>query len=118
MSRFRPRLWLAASILALGTAIAGGVVAATQPSDEQALQPARHPADRGIDAFRRRGILAHEPEGKRALAERTDLRIVAAVAATAAARPLFVVKGEALLDAAQIIGVPAGIEVRRPGAME
>ena len=39
MSRFRPRLWLAVSILVLGTAIAGGVVAATQPSDEQALQP-------------------------------------------------------------------------------
>ncbi len=50
MSRFRPRLWLAVSILALGTAIAGGVVAATQPSDEQALQPARHPADRGIES--------------------------------------------------------------------
>ena len=36
--------------LALGTAIAGGVVAATQPSDEQALQPTRHPADRGIES--------------------------------------------------------------------
>ena len=42
MSRFRLRLWLAVSILALGTAIAGGVVAATQSSDEQALQPTRH----------------------------------------------------------------------------
>ena len=50
MSRFRPRLWLAVSILALGTAIAGGVVAATQPSDEQALQPTRQPADRSIES--------------------------------------------------------------------
>ena len=50
MSRFRPRLWLAVSILALGTAIASGVVAADQPSDEQALQPAHHPADRGIES--------------------------------------------------------------------
>jgi beta-glucosidase len=50
MSRFRPRLWLAVSILALGTAVAGGVVAATQPSDEQALQPTRHPADRSIES--------------------------------------------------------------------
>ena len=50
MSRFRPRLWLAVSILVLGTAIAGGVVAATQPTDEQALQPTRHPADHGIES--------------------------------------------------------------------
>ena len=38
------------SILALGTAVAGGVVAATQPSDEQALQPTRKPADRSVDS--------------------------------------------------------------------
>ena len=50
MSRYRPRFWLALSILALGTAIAGGVVAATQPSDEQALQPTRKPADRSVDS--------------------------------------------------------------------
>ena len=50
MSRFRLRASVAVSILALGTAVAGGVVAATQSSDEQALQPTRQPADRGIES--------------------------------------------------------------------
>jgi beta-glucosidase len=51
MSRFRPRVWLAASILLLSTAAAAGVVAATQPSgDEQALQPTREPADRRVES--------------------------------------------------------------------
>ena len=51
MSRFRPRVWLAVSILVLGAAAAAGVVAATQPSsDEQALQPTRQPADRRIES--------------------------------------------------------------------
>jgi beta-glucosidase len=37
-------------ILALGTLAAGGVVAATQSSDEEALQPTRQPADRRIES--------------------------------------------------------------------
>jgi beta-glucosidase len=49
MSRFHVRTAVAALVLALGTAIAGGVVAATQPSDEQALQPVRHRGDRSIE---------------------------------------------------------------------
>jgi len=36
-------------VLALGLAAAGGVVAATQPSDERALQPTRQPADGGVE---------------------------------------------------------------------
>lgn len=50
MFRFRPRAAVAVSILALGASIAGGVVAATQSSDEQALQPTREPADRRIES--------------------------------------------------------------------
>jgi hypothetical protein len=50
MSKFRLRLSLALVALALGTAVVGGVVASTQPSDEQALQPTRQPADRRIDS--------------------------------------------------------------------
>jgi beta-glucosidase len=38
------------AILALSTVLAGGVVAATQPSDERALQPTRQPADRSIES--------------------------------------------------------------------
>jgi beta-glucosidase len=37
-------------ILALGSIVAGGVVAATQSSDERALQPTRQPADRGTES--------------------------------------------------------------------
>ncbi|HEU6443881.1 MAG TPA: beta-glucosidase BglX [Gaiellaceae bacterium] len=37
-------------ILVLGTLAAGGVVAATQSSDEEALQPTRQPADRRIES--------------------------------------------------------------------
>ena len=50
MSRFTIRASVAVSILALGAAAVGGVVAATQPSDEQALQPTRKPADRSVDS--------------------------------------------------------------------
>jgi beta-glucosidase len=50
MWSFRPRTAVAVAILALGTMIAGGVVAATQPSDERALQPTRQPADRSIES--------------------------------------------------------------------
>jgi beta-glucosidase len=50
MSRFRFRASVAVSILALGSAATGGVIAATQSSDEQALQPTRQPADRGIES--------------------------------------------------------------------
>ena len=49
MSRFRQRAAIAASILALSAAAAGGVVAATQPSDEEALQPTRQAADPAIE---------------------------------------------------------------------
>jgi beta-glucosidase len=38
-----------AAIVALSMLVAGGVVAATQSSDESALAPARHGADRGIE---------------------------------------------------------------------
>jgi beta-glucosidase len=37
-------------ILALGSIVAGGVVAATQSSDERALEPTRQPADRGTES--------------------------------------------------------------------
>ena len=51
MSRLRHRAAIALTMLALGSAVAGGVVAATQSaSDERALQPTRQPADRGIEA--------------------------------------------------------------------
>jgi beta-glucosidase len=49
MSIFRRRAAAALSILALGIAV-GGVGAATQASDEEALQPTRQPADRGIES--------------------------------------------------------------------
>ena len=41
---------VAVATVAFGTAVAGGVVAATQPSDEEALQPTRGPADTGVEA--------------------------------------------------------------------
>jgi beta-glucosidase len=44
------RTSLVVLILALGAIVAGGVVAATQSSDEQALQATRQPADRGIES--------------------------------------------------------------------
>jgi beta-glucosidase len=50
MWSFRPRTAVAVAILALSTVLAGGVVAATQPSDERALQPTRQPADRSIES--------------------------------------------------------------------
>ncbi len=50
MWSFRPRTAVAVAILALSTMLAGGVVAATQPSDERALQPTRQPANRGIES--------------------------------------------------------------------
>jgi beta-glucosidase len=50
MRRFRFRTSVAIPVLVLVLAAAGGVVAATQSSDEQALQPTRSPADRAIEA--------------------------------------------------------------------
>ena len=50
MSKFRLRAAAVVFILAFGAAVAGGVVAATQASDEQALAPARQPADRRIES--------------------------------------------------------------------
>ena len=50
MSKLRFRASLVVAILALGAAAAAGVVAATQPSDEQALQPTRQPANKEIES--------------------------------------------------------------------
>jgi beta-glucosidase len=49
MRRFRFRASVAVPVLVLVLAAAGGVVAATQSSDEQALQPTRQAADRAIE---------------------------------------------------------------------
>jgi len=49
MRRFRFRASVAVVVLALALAAAGSVVAATAPSDEQALQPAQALADRGVE---------------------------------------------------------------------
>jgi beta-glucosidase len=49
MSRFRHRAAIAGTVIAVSAAAAGGVVAATQSSDEVALQPTRQAADRGIE---------------------------------------------------------------------
>jgi beta-glucosidase len=50
MKSFKLQAAAAVLILALGALAAGGVVAATQSSDEQALQPTREPADRRIES--------------------------------------------------------------------
>jgi beta-glucosidase len=50
MRRFRFRASVAVPVLALVLAAASGVVAATQSSDEQALQPTRQSADRVIES--------------------------------------------------------------------
>jgi beta-glucosidase len=50
MSKLRFRASVAVAILALGSAVAAGVVAATQPSDEQALQPTRQPASQEVES--------------------------------------------------------------------
>ena len=50
MRRFRFRASVAVPVLALVLAAASGVVAATQSSDEQALQPTRQSADRAIES--------------------------------------------------------------------
>ena len=50
MRRFRFRASVAVPVLVLVLAAAGGVVAATQSSDEQALQPTRQSADQAIES--------------------------------------------------------------------
>jgi beta-glucosidase len=45
----RRRTAVGATVLALSSLLAGGVVAATQSSDEAALKPTRQPADRSIE---------------------------------------------------------------------
>jgi beta-glucosidase len=45
----RRRTAIGATVVALSSLLAGGVVAATQSSDEAALQPTRQPADRAIE---------------------------------------------------------------------
>jgi len=50
MLRYRRRALIALSVLVLGAAVTGGVVAATQSSDEQALQPTRQAASPPVDA--------------------------------------------------------------------
>ena len=47
--RFTLRAMVAVVLVALSAAIAGGVVAATQSSDEAALEPTRGPANRSIE---------------------------------------------------------------------
>src|SRR3954452_7449325 len=49
MGRRGRRAAIVATIVALSMLVAGGVVAATRSSDESALAPARHAADRGIE---------------------------------------------------------------------
>jgi beta-glucosidase len=49
MPRFRLRAAAALIVLALGAVAAGGVVAASQSSDEQAIRPTRQPADRTVE---------------------------------------------------------------------
>ena len=58
MLRYRRRALIALSILVLGAAVTGGVVAATQSSDEQTLQPTRQAASPTVDA-RVNNLLAH-----------------------------------------------------------
>ena len=50
MPRFRLRAAIAAALVALGSTLAGGIMATTQSSDEAAIAPARPPADRGIES--------------------------------------------------------------------
>jgi beta-glucosidase len=50
MSRLRLRAAAALFVLALGAIAAGGVVASSQSSDEQAIRPTRQPADRGVES--------------------------------------------------------------------
>jgi beta-glucosidase len=50
MRRFRFRASIAVPVLALVLAAAGGVMAATQSSDERALQPTRQSADQALEA--------------------------------------------------------------------
>ena len=57
MLRHRRRALIALSILVLGATVSGGVVAATQSSDEQALQPIGQAAGPPVDA-RVNGLLA------------------------------------------------------------
>ena len=49
MWSFKLTASVAVAIIALGTAVAGGVVAATTSTDEQALQPTRQSADRSVE---------------------------------------------------------------------
>jgi beta-glucosidase len=50
MGTRRSRVAIAATVVALSSVAAGGVVAGTRSSDEAALAPARHHADQGIEA--------------------------------------------------------------------
>ena len=50
MFRLGRRAAIIVSILAVSSAAAGGVLAASRSSDEDALAPARRPADRGIES--------------------------------------------------------------------
>jgi beta-glucosidase len=49
MRRGTRRAAIAVTVVTLSSAVAGGVVAGTRSSDEAALAPARHAADRGIE---------------------------------------------------------------------
>ena len=64
MSRFGFRALLTAALVALSVAIAGGVVAATQSSDEQALEPTRGPADRSVERRVNNLLAPHDARGE------------------------------------------------------
>ena len=64
MSRFRHRAAIAVATIAVSAAAAGGVIAATQPSDEAALQPARQPADPAIETRVNELLAKMTPEEK------------------------------------------------------
>ena len=73
------------------------------PAHEAGCRDGRcaRPTAGGVDAFRRSGVVADEPEGESALAEAADLGVVAAVASAAEARAVLVVEPKPLLHAFQ-----------------
>src|SRR5919106_5587643 len=64
MRGFRFRASVAVPVLVLVLATAGGVVAATQSSDEQALAPTRQQADRDIERRGETPLAEMNPHGK------------------------------------------------------
>src|SRR5262245_5814391 len=50
MTRPGRRVAIVAAVVMLSSIVAGGVIAASRPGDDDALAPTRQPADRGIEA--------------------------------------------------------------------